>query len=487
MKNGISADIFDSDIQDIESFCADATVKYDLIGISGTHFSIGHCFRFVKYVLDHQDGYGYLVAGGVSATYDYPIWLNSGFHAVILGYGERPLLELCKALSADTASERAKLIGSINGIAYKSDETIIVNPSQPVTSQQFRELNYFNELELEIPYHKYWSINSEYSASLARNNFYFNNRTVYVYTSSNCPNRCGYCNGKFLDVSQEKLQKIQYLDANDIVDIVVDKFKKYKPKLIYFADDDFFFSKLRIKEFCNKILLAKSNGTLDPDLDFGCQSRVVNFISNGEADVEFIQLLQSTGFKPISIGAESCSSKLLCTPLMNKPGYGKTQVFKVAQAMLQNGIFTGVNFMLMLPDANREDTLFDLNCAYELLEMGVEIRATVRVMAQSGAPAIHNSDYPVYYTEFTSPLNGNKIQLSQYFLPKDNYMSEIFVKYEEQLQHEERILTERFNLQDRKRNSFYAIGRCMALSKALGDVKTYQRFEHAAELWFGNQ
>lgn len=438
-----------------------------------------------KQICDSQGGYGFLIAGGVAATYAAKLWLDIGFDAVVVGYGEYPLLNICNIIHDDRANIKNKL-AAMDGVAYYDDGKYTFNPAAKLTGELFKKLTFDNMLEFSIPYEMYWEYNKQFLESFGKKNFYSALKTANLYTSSHCPNRCGYCNGKFLDEAQQSTARLYALNADELFTLVKFIVAKHDPALIYFSDDDFLFSKIRASAFAQKVITAKQLDELPQSLDFGCQSRVVNLLRKQEPDLNFIRLLAEAGFKPITVGAESCVPRLLQTPIMNKGGYAKEHVYALAQALLNHKICAGVNFMVMLPDSSKEEAIFDLHCAYELLLMGVEIRVTVRVFSQFGAPALQMDEYSIQGKKYVSPLNQFCFELPQYFKPKDRELENIFCDYVALLPTVEDFLNKKYSLQERKRNSFYAISRCLALAKALSDDTLIENFNHAAEIWFSD-
>lgn len=429
-KNDIECDIFDPTVDDLESYPG-RDKFYSAIGISGTHFNMQRCLELVDFFVRDKERQ-ILLAGGSSPSNNWQQWLEAGMDAVVLGYGEAPLASIGHLLQKDlTKDDILRELAKLDGIAMKRDGLFVKNPSQKLTKELFDTYTYHNALELHIPYKKYWDFNQKRISGLSTSTNPFIVKTSRIYTSSQCPNQCGYCSSKFLAASQGAPATIFFLDAQEIFHLICDNIKKYNCEMIFFNDDEFLFHRKRIIELCHLIIDAKKNGSLPRELKFECQSRVVDFLDGArKVDSAFVTLLKEAGFRRISVGAENFCENLLATPIMNKSQFTHKNVEDLVASFRRVGMLCQINIMLLIPEATKKDVLFNIQRAIDLIALQCPVNLNVKLLAEPGAPATVNALYEKTTTSFQSPLNSTTLVLPQFFVPRDPDLLRCFEHYD---------------------------------------------------------
>lgn len=475
-KFGIDCDIFDPEIDDINSFLENGK-NYTVIGISGVHFGMEDCLNLLNKFTKNIECQ-ILAVGGVSPSNNWQQWLMAGADIVILGYGEKALLELCKR--AESGMDKTTILNEmldIPGIACRKNNNYYKKPSEKMTFDTFFEYTYKNTLELNVPYMRYWNFNKSILSGLETKNNHFTVETVRIFTASQCPNHCGYCSAKFLSVSQDTPAKIFFLEAEEIYSLILDNYIKYHCKLVFFNDDEFLFHRNRIRKLCQLIIKGKQNGELPQELKFECQSRVVDFLTSGEVDRDFIRLLKTSGFNRISIGVESFSERLLKSEIMNKYQYTFHNIQDLVKAFSEIGILIQINIMLLIPDATKEEVLFNIKNIQKFLEKGTPINVNVKLFAEPGAPAITNTKYQYTLKEFKSPVNKYSVSIPEYFIPQNKDLIDCFYLYDDFLKKEtEKFLRLRGISHSRLLNTYRAGIACLTVLRILGMNADYDNF-----------
>ena len=199
---------------------------------------------------------------------------------LIEGEGDISFYELLKKLSSNAS------IGDIPGIWYKDNGKIKRGPPPlPVDIKKLPPIPY----EL-IDINRYIE-NGRYG------------RTLSVFTSRGCPNRCTFCyNTKFFNCNWKGFA------VERCVEEVTNFIRNYKIEHIQFMDDNFFADIERGKEIITKMYEKNPGITWSV---FGIHVKTVL-----QMDLNFLKLLEEYGCKIFNIGSESGSEKIL--KLLNK-------------------------------------------------------------------------------------------------------------------------------------------------------------------------
>ena len=475
-KHGFKCDIYDPDLECLVDGEKSAA-HYNIIAISGNHFNLDGCLELVEYFVSRQPQKPLIVAGGVAPTNDFKTWLDLGFDVVSLGYGEESILGLAKAYEPDMDKNKwASAVSNISGIAYEWNGTIIHTPPKPLTADNFKFYAHDLALEQLLPYQLYWDFNKRIVNQLSTSIKSFIIKTVRLYTSSQCPNRCGYCDAKFCEESLGQPVRAVSLKAPEVLDLIIDSCQKYDCESIFFNDDEFLNNRKMVIELCRLIIESKIAGKIRADLSFECQSRVVDFIRSHQVDAELIQILDKAGFGRISLGVENFSAHLLSTPIMNKAQYSREDVEAVIAIFQQSSLSLQLNFMLMIPEANRDDLLYNIKCIIDLIHKRVVINLNVKITAAPGAPAVKSKKYKISSKSIISPLNKRRIEVPDCFLPNDPDLKHYFQKLEQQITYEKKNLLQTANKNaDRLPNTVNALISCLALLSLMQEDELYKK------------
>lgn len=308
--------------------------KPDIVGISNnytTHLNdVLEISKTIKEIIPRC----LLFLGGAHATIDHENLIKfKWIDGVVRGEGEITFKEIVFSVYFN------KNLSNIKGLTFKKENRIFINKEReliedintlPIPDRNF--LDYKKYLE-KTPQIYFSPMNSPIGT---------------IFTARGCPFNCIFCStqkvwkNKWRPRSPEKIfDEINYL------------IKTFGVKEISLEDDQFMFSKERIKNLCNLIIKNKLNITLI----------VPSGISPSLIDIETMQLMKKAGFYRL------CFSIDVGTPLaknfVRKPvNLGKMRdLIKKANHL---GFFTYATFVIGFPFEKEEDIQKTIDYSYNL-------------------------------------------------------------------------------------------------------------------------
>src|SRR5580693_4812675 len=278
---GISATVFDPNC------CREAPQRalerellsgaWDIIGVSTT----GMTLRFdleLAYIARRMAPRALIVAGGMEATFRPELMFELGpFDLVILGEGERPLLELAARLRAGQSLQ------GMAGVAQRgADGTLISIPQRALNRDELRDAIFSTPYE-KMPYAAYWQrLEAAYRvgalpSKAAREAHLAEIRSVRLITLNYCPMNCSFCSAtNFLHEAQGSVAGVARLDAAECMRMI-ERIVAAHPtaRTIIFQDDIFVFTRdRRILPLCEGIIEAKRVGRIPRHLQFISTNRI---------------------------------------------------------------------------------------------------------------------------------------------------------------------------------------------------------------------
>ncbi|MFC1644135.1 radical SAM protein, partial [Candidatus Omnitrophota bacterium] len=447
-----------------------ASENYDIIGFGLTHVNMREEFEWIESIKETIRFSGarepLLLGGGIEATHNYKEWLkNSSLNGVVLGYGEKVLERILRKLKRikEKPSQRwfenipatlsrkildmvlrrhappktiEGLLGDVAGLTFiDSEGTLIKNSAGPITRGTFKEITFKYDPTKDIPYQNYWDHN--------RGNFDPENlvtrnatlRTIRLFTSSHCPNRCDFCSShNFLDAASDKEHTpILYLSAEGVFKLVLQNVREHAPDAIFFNDDDFIIDnklgRKRVLEFCRLVKRAKKEGEIPADLKFYTQTKTKNVTRLDEAEEEFVadeellREMKEAGFVLIALGVESFSDRMLKS--MNKKIAPETNVAAV-EAVNKAGIIPLMNIILLPPDITEKDFLETAEIILKQVWRGAQLSVVPLVEYYPGAAItekVKQGGHPYYRSvRMQNKKTAAPFEYPVSFLPKDEKM-----------------------------------------------------------------
>jgi radical SAM superfamily enzyme YgiQ (UPF0313 family) len=353
--------------------------SWDVVGISTT----GMTLRFdleLAHIVRRVAPAAFIVAGGMEATFRPDLLFELGpFDLIVLGEGERPLLELVARLRAGQS------LGGIAGTAALNREGKVLSiPQRALSRIELRDAIYSTPYEA-MPYSAYWErLEAAYRvgalpSKAAREAHLAEIRSVRLITLNYCPMGCTFCSAtNFLHESQGSVAAIARLEADECL-VMIERIVAAHPRVrtVIFQDDIFTFTRdHRLLPLCAGIVEAKRSGRIPAQLQFISTNRI------DAMSPERLAAMRQAGFRVLGFGIESFSRQVLAE-------FNKAQIHRHIEPMLSAALATGVtpflDLILSSPHATLQDVAETLREAYRWLREGCEIGMYPYVIPFSGA------------------------------------------------------------------------------------------------------
>jgi len=252
-----------------------------------------------------------IVWGGIHPTMLPEETLNNSFVDIVAaGEGERTIVELADALSGK------RVLKGVKGLYLK-------DKNGRFTYTGYREL--MDIADLKMPSWHLIDI-AKYSE-------------IGIQTGRGCPWRCRFCyNVKFNE------RRWRGKDASEVIAELKRLKESYHIDKITFYDDNFFTSKRRIREICEKMVDERLN------LKWSTTCRADDLANFDDA---FIELMKESGVHILFVGSESGSDTVL-TEIIAKD-ISTRHIRDMARQTARHKLRVHTSFMVGLPGETAED------------------------------------------------------------------------------------------------------------------------------------
>jgi radical SAM superfamily enzyme YgiQ (UPF0313 family) len=363
----------------------------------------------------------------MEATFRPELMFELGpFDLVVLGEGERPLLELAARLRSGAPTR------GINGTAERgSDGKVLLMPQRALERTELRDA-IFNTPYEKMPYAAYWDrLERAYQigalpSKAAREAHLAEIRSVRLITLNYCPMGCTFCSAtNFLHQAQGNVAAIARLAADECISMI-ERIVAAHPRVrtIFFQDDIFAFTQdHRVLPLCEGIVAAKKNGAIPQALQFISTNRI------DAMSVERLQAMRRAGFRVLGFGIESFSRQVLAE-------FNKAQIHRHIEPMLTAALAAGItpflDLILSSPHARLEDVAETLREAYRWLGRGCEIGMYPYVIPFSGAALAQDRKLLPYTVSARRKVSGTNVEWDQpsKILPIDPTVSAAILEIE---------------------------------------------------------
>ncbi len=353
--------------------------QWDVIGISTTGMTLKFDLELAHLVRRFAPD-ALIVAGGMEATFRPEIVFELGpFDLIVLGEGERPMLELARRLRAGES------IGGIAGtVEHRPDGTLLRLPQRALDHAELCSAIRSTPYE-KMPYSDYWDrLESAYRvgalpAKAAREAQLAEIRSVRLITLNYCPMGCSFCSStNFLHEAQGSVAALARLEADECMSMITRIVAAHpRVRTIIFQDDIFVFTKdRRILPLCAAIEAAKQSGAIPRQLQFISTNRI------DAMSFERLAAMRRAGFRVLGFGIENFSKNTLSD-------FNKAQIHRHIEPMLSTALDQGItpflDLILTSPRSSMQDLAETLREAHRWLRRGCEIGMYPYVIPFSGA------------------------------------------------------------------------------------------------------
>lgn len=368
-----------------------------------------------------------MIAGGMEATFRPELMFELGpFDLIVLGEGERPLLELLGRL------RDGQPLGGIAGTAERSAGGHVISlPQRALTREELREA-IFNTPYAKMPYAAYWErLESAYRvgalpSKAAREAHLAEIRSVRLITLNYCPMGCTFCSAtNFLHEAQGSVAAIARLNADECL-AMIERIVTAHPRVrtIFFQDDIFCYTRdQRILPLCEGIVAAKRAGRIPAHLQFISTNRI------DAMSVERLGAMRRAGFRVLGFGIESFSSKVL-------KEFNKAQIHRHIEPMLSAALDLGItpflDLILSSPHATLADVAETLREGFRWLRRGCEIGMYPYVIPFSGAALAKDQGLASHVQYALREVAGTGVSWQQpvKMLPMDPTVADVILRLE---------------------------------------------------------
>lgn len=290
--------------------------NFDVIGLG---FTAGY-FQYNKIrkicdAINEAKNRPFLVLGGHGPTPLPEFFMKvTGADAVVMGEGEKPFLNLIKALENKTPFYNVK------GIAFRDGEKYIVNERE----MPIKDLD-------SIPYPYYDPLPMEYYVNAKVFQMKPTDRMIHMITSRGCNYQCNFC---------QRLEKsIRFRSVDSIIDELKKYIRDYRISFVVFWDELFMCSEKRVAELTEGILRENIK------IKYWCTGRL-NIVNE-----RILRMLKESGCAYIDYGIEQFDNTAL--QKMNKK-QTEEQIIRGIELTQKEGIRIGFNIIFGNLGDNRE-------------------------------------------------------------------------------------------------------------------------------------
>jgi anaerobic magnesium-protoporphyrin IX monomethyl ester cyclase len=309
--------------------------KPDLVGISGPFTCQIDSSIKISNLTKEVDSSILTVMGGPHVTLVPKEFLEEAkdVDVAVVGEGEYAMLDIVQAF------EGKKKLNAVQGIAYRQDGKVVINPSRAL----------IENLDV-LPYPAYDLVNMERYLNPKKIGYRsFQNRAISMITSRGCPFNCCFC-----AVHLHMGQKFRAHSAKYVLDHIQYVVDKFNVKNIFFEDDNLTLDINRFEAICDGIIDRKIKiGWETPN---GVRADCLNF--------ELLKKMKRSGAKSIFIGVESGDQQILdniiCKSLDLK------RVVQFAKDAKEIGLKTGAFYIIGFPGETKENMQRTVDFALEL-------------------------------------------------------------------------------------------------------------------------
>jgi len=300
------------------------TRKPDIVGLAGPFTSQIENTIKTSNIIKEVNPDIITVVGGPHVTLIPKEFLeeNPNVDVVVTGEGEYAMLEIAQHI------EGKKQLKEIQGIAYRQNGKVILNPRRP----------FIKDLD-ELPYPAYDLVNMEkYLNSKKIGYRSFQNRAISMVTSRGCPFNCCFCAVNLHMGQLFRAHSGKYV--LDHIEYVVDK---YEVKNVFFEDDNLTLDLRRFEAICD--------GLIERKIKVGWETP--NGVRADFLNLDLLKKMKKSGCKSVFVGVESGDQRILDDVICKSLDLNR--VVEFAKNSRKIGLKTGAFYIIGFPGETKEN------------------------------------------------------------------------------------------------------------------------------------
>jgi len=296
----------------------------EIVGITCSSATYSRCIETAKAVKETLPSCKVVVGGWHSSYEPESLLKHSEIDYIVLGEGERAMVELATYISKD---ENDRAIADIAGVAYRYKGKIVKNAQRFISNLDELPFPAWNLLPLHLYDRRIEFLNAKPvdNMSIARG----------------CPFNCAFC-----EIKQLWGTTCRTFSPNRVFDEINHLMTHYGTKGIYFINDNFTIRKKETAELCALIRKNKL------DIEWVCDTRV-DLVTR-----DLLKEMKAAGCKTIWFGGESGSQRIL--EKLNR-GVTLEQTERALKMCREEGIRTACSFLLGIPG----ETVADMKATFK--------------------------------------------------------------------------------------------------------------------------
>ena len=301
-----------------------------------------------------------VISGGINARHLASRFFATGnFDLICTTDGEKVIQEIA------TRFKNGQALAGIPGTIVSHDGKLYPTKAGPIL-ENLDELP-FPAYDL-LPFTKYEKIASAHGVNITGKL----HRYAPIMTSRGCPFQCTYCHVSMGRFDRDPMAgNIDNLRLKSVPRVLqeIEILRGLGVTKLFFEDDSLLAKKKRVAEIFRALRtmgleIADVNGV-----------NLVHLSKPGPGgklvpDVEFMELLHSSGFTQIVFPVESGSQRILKKYATDKLDHERLDVVELVKDAVRIGILCPVNMMIGFPHETEEEMMMSVNLAKRLIDAG---------------------------------------------------------------------------------------------------------------------
>lgn len=337
----------------------------DLIGITCVITLWGTALELVQTAKSHAPDVITVVGGPNVSKYPAETLAHKEIDYIIVGSGQKPMLELCRKL------ERNEDDITIRN-CFSNSKVYLDFPV--LNTEEYHLDNFSFPDRAALPYKRYHaSITAE-------------NPTTSMISSMGCPYRCAYCSSRIEQAFQLRKESLVVDEMSEIEQLGI--------KSTFFQDELFTLTEKRVKTICEDILHR------------GINLRWMLKARTDSIKPRMIDIMKKAGCMNIHFGIESGND---ITLQRMRKGYNANKVKEVISMVKSSGLQCSGNFMLAYPGEQEDDVLrtieFAASLELDMTHFGITYAIPMTELYYEGVKAGRHSGQDPWAEYTRNPFN----------------------------------------------------------------------------------